>query len=232
METIDMSMILMFTVLMTQIIVIVLFIYRLKYVKAYGLTLWGINLILEIGFTEIFGLLATILFPKIPSKDISILNENLFFVINLGIVLLLFSKFKSVNKSILIGVFGIFLAVWLIEFWFQFMQSDNGQTFYYAARFLRLIVVGLVLWYLAELFATSKSAVIHVPFFWTTIGWFTYYFISQTAFIPEIAEMPFKEMTGAVLLEFIIFSAASFLAFVFYGIGFWKTKDWVLKNTK
>jgi hypothetical protein len=203
-------------VILSGLMAIVMLFYRLKYIKQYGLTLWGVSLLLNL----IFPMLAEgshLFLPQIDRVACFSIFTNTLLLIDFSIVLLLFYKFRPTNSNILIGVLILFLAIWLVEF----AQKGVTEEFKQTTVFMEVLIVALVWIYLFDLYAKSKTPFVMIPFFWIVLGWLSSNTISSVLSIPQLAAKTSEESQDVLTM---ITGLSQIAASVFYCIGFWKTK--------
>ena len=203
-------------VILSSLTAIVILFYRIKYIKEYGLTLWGVSLLLNL----IFPMLAEgshFFLPQIDKMVCYSIFTNTLLLIDLSIVLLLFYKFRPTNPKILVGVFMVFLAVWLVEFAQKGATEELKQT----TVFTEVLIVALVWVYLFDLYSRPNTSYAQMPFFWIVLGWLSANTISSVLSIPQLAQKTDEESQNVLT---IITGLSQIAASVFFAIGFWKTK--------
>jgi hypothetical protein len=203
-------------VILSGLMAIVMLFYRLKYIKQYGLTLWGVSLLLNL----IFPMLAEgshLFLPQIDRGVCFSIFTNTLLLIDFSIVLLLFYKFRPTNSNILIGVLILFLVIWLVEF----AQKGVTEEFKQTTVFTEVLIVALVWIYLFDLYANAKTPFVMIPFFWIVLGWLSSNTISSVLSIPQLAAKTSEESQDVLTM---ITGLSQIAASVFYCIGFWKTK--------
>lgn len=209
-----------------QLTLIVIFLYRLKYVKEYGLVAWGTFLTVSPAFTGLATMTSYFLFPKIPPQSIIVFFSNILLIVEMGIILLTYHHFKKISIQLLKTIFFTFFIFWVIEFTLK-SSPNNVSELNNATVLLRVIVVILVWLYFFDLYSKSFKNYKSIPFFWIALGWLIYYAVTSAAYTPDIESQ--KEQTGKLIM-FYIYSCLSIISSILYGIGFWNTKDWVLQK--
>ena len=212
-------------VLLSNVFCIGMFLYCLKYIRNYGLILWGIFLFLDIIFIGLAELSHKFLLTNISREECLFLFEDVLMLFGLGIELLLCAKFMKIKPIVLIAIFIAFMGVWLTEF-----ALKSGQTIVklnITEVFSQVLTVALAWYYLLELSPKSLTPYHKTPFFWIVMGWLISSAISAVLFIPDMgakADVLTKEIVG------FITGMAQIIAPILYAIGFWKTKNWTLEN--
>ena len=212
----------------SNLICIGIFIYRLKYVKDYGLLLLGIFVLLD----TIFPVLATVsslVFEGNVSlqTSLSIVN-NVLLLFGFAIVLMLFSNFGTIKKTIAVCIYLIFIGIWLIEFSNVSISktSTETSTFNYAFVFSKVVTVALCWLYLFEMYLQPHKTYRKIPFFWVVLGWLIAATILSILHLPGI---PNGDSLGKDIIATIT-ASGPILEMVLYSIAFWKTKNALLSN--
>jgi hypothetical protein len=203
-------------VILSSLAAIVILFYRLKFIKQYGLTLWGVSLLLNL----IFPMLAEgshLLLPQIAQSVCFSIFTNTLLLIDFSIVLLLFNRFRPIDYRFLVGILVVFLAIWLVEF----AQKGVAEEFKQTTVFMEVIIVALVWVYLFDLYSKPNVPYVQIPFFWIALGWLSANTISSVLSIPQLAAKTSEENQNVLT---IITGLSQIAASVFYCIGFWKTK--------
>lgn len=209
-----------------QITIVILFVYRLKYMQQYGLTLWGVYLTMEIIALLVSIAFSQYVFLSVLSVSVSTLFNNIFIIFKLGIILLLFHEFQNTkdSKNVLLAIFLIFFFIWIIEFMLTGLENIDALS--YAIVFSKVAIISLCWNYLFNIYKHPLKAYKSIPFFWIVLGWLFYNTLTIPADLPEFD-------SDSQLFKFInvqLFSLLSVIALIFYAIGFWKTKSWSLNN--
>ena len=210
---------------LSNVFCIGMFLYRLKYIRNYGLILWGISLFLDIIFIGLAELSHKFLLSNITHEECLFLFENVLMLFGLGIELLLCAKFMKIKPIFLIAIFTVFIAIWLTEF-----VLKSGQTIVklnITEVFSEVLTVALAWYYLLELSPKSLTPYHKTPFFWIVMGWLISSAISAVLFIPDIGAKADERSKEIIML---ITGMAQIIASILYAIGFWKTKNWSLEN--
>jgi hypothetical protein len=210
-----------FLVIGGSLLIIALFFYHLKYIKATKIGLWGVVLTMDILFPLFDALMSHIL--KIPYESVLFFSTELLDFMAFGITLILFSE----HNKILWAIFAIFVCIWISELNAHLPLTGIKifDTLRYTSLFVCMVVVMGVLVYWLGLFRKNAIFFLKDPFFWITLGWFVFYLLTSTTYMPITKNSDFVK---TVIIGDV--SLAGVLANICYGIGFWKSKDWVLKG--
>jgi hypothetical protein len=203
-------------VILSSLTAIIILFYRLKFIKQYGLTLWGVSLLLNL----IFPMLAEgshLLLPQIAQSVCFSIFTNTLLLIDFSIVLLLFHRFRPTDYRFLVGILVVFLTIWLVEF----AQKGVTEEFKQTTVFTEVLIVALVWVYLFDLYSRPHVLYAQIPFFWIALGWLSANTISSVLSIPQLAVKTDEESQNVLT---IITGLSQIAASVFYCIGFWKTK--------
>ena len=211
---------------LVKLIVICIFLYRLKYVKQYGLFLWGIYFFLDITFLGIAKIIHSLFFTHLPEYAVTGVFTNILSIFHLGIILIIYSQFKPIKPQLLMGTFIIFLLLFLISS--QSYKTDD-TTLTYPILFAKILVFVLMAIYLLDLHSESMVKFTQIPFFFIAMGWLLDCFISVTLYMEQVIVDTNEEhlsQNSILMINALVGIGAS----IFYIIGFWKTKEYVLKN--
>jgi hypothetical protein len=198
--------------------------YRLPYSKQYGIFIWGVFLVTNLIFTSLAIFSHQFFLSSVSVKDCLVLFENVLMIFEVGALLWLFSKFKKIELIYPLIVFVIFMAIWLVEFAINGVSGTVG--FRTTEVFLQVLIVALCWWYLLELYTKSFTSYANIPFFWVVMGLLVSSTISSVLFIPAVAQS--GEWNREIIM--VITGISQLLSLIFYSVGFWKTKNWVLQN--
>lgn len=207
-----------------NVVCVGIFIYRLKYSKQYGVLIWGTFLFSSLIFEGVVDISHKFFLASFSKKECMMLFVNVLMIFELGIVLWLFAKFKKVAPIYPLFIFMVFMAIWLVEF---FVNGASGVvSFRTAQTFSQVLTVVLSAWYLFELYTNPFTGYSNTPFFWIVMGLLFSSTICSILFIPAVAQL--DEWSKGIIG--LITGISQLLSLIFYSIGFWKTKNWVLQN--
>ena len=203
---------------------VVVFLYRLKYVKHSGLILWGAFSLLNLIFPFLAFSIHALFKTNLTFEASLAIFSNILILFCFGITLLLFNTFKVIKPIASGFIYLIFLSIWLIEF--SNKDINKLDIFDYAFVFSKIITVGLSWLYLFDIYLKPQSPYKKVPFFWIVIGWLISATISSILNIPNITTVNFwDKITLETITAFGEIIEASLCA-----LGFWKTKEWILSQ--
>lgn len=205
--------------------VIILFFYHFKYIKKADFGLWGVALLADILFTALFAVMASVL--NIPQEKACFIGGELTGLVSFCLILSIYYHQKIVSENIIWAVFLLFVAIWITELNSYLRTTDmrNFGSLTYTSVFMCIVIVVGVLIYWLGLFRKNALFFLKDPFFWISLGWFIFYLLISTTYIPITKN---SEFVKNVIIGDV--SLAGVLSNICYCIAFWKAKDWVLKG--
>lgn len=204
---------------------ICVFIFRYKYIRLSAIFLWGIYLIVDFSLTIIASNYSDNDISGLTSNAFIMLLTNVFLIFALAFILLITRKLKIVNEKILAANFAIFLAIWLIEF---YNKSTSENIILNTSEVFEKITIVCICWvYILTTYEKNISNYFNSPALYIVIGWFFYSMTFVLFANPDILN---RIAQWLVDFQLLITFIAQIIAYTLYGIGFWKTKQWVLQN--
>ncbi len=212
------------------------FFMRYKYVLKTNIRFWGVFLLTDPVMLLVSVFFFQFVFKSNELKDSYFLFSNLLRLFEFGFLIYIFQANMKINRFVIQIIVIIFLLIWSIEFFvWSIHPSSTSPNIQHIDRlhitpvFLGFLVISGVWIYLFNLYKNSLIPYKRIPFFWVSLGWLLYYSVSITTFFEELNFITNPKIRYAILA---LLAIAQFTSSIFYGIGFWKTKDWVLQNYK
>lgn len=212
---------------LSQILLIIVFFVRFRYVRKAKLHYWCILVLLDFA-TIIMALLTASLLnmDKTQSASNFRLFANILLIFDMGLWLLQYQKIKQTNIYLLWAIFIIFIGLWFREF--SLNHDPDDERLRATSIFLHFVIfVGSWL-YLFEQFKNPLTKFRTNPAFWLVVGWLFFYTLTSTIYFKGITKA-FKTNADTIFLYDWTFIAMT-ISNILYIIAFWKTKEWVLKN--
>ncbi len=210
----------------SQLLLVAVFFIRLPYIYKAKVVFAGIISVVNILLMIMAASTATVL--GMNTQNNIYLFANVLLIFDLGFSLIQYHQHKAVPVAILGAIFLIFFVIWCGEFALN-IQSNSIQhidRLRVTGLFIHVIVVAGCWLYLIDLFKTPFISYRKIPFFWIVIGWLFYYTVTSTSLFTGLTDP--THLPTVLLYDWTAF--ADTVANTLYIIGFWKTKDWVVRH--